>query len=231
MQTYNCLILCGGQGTRIREYNSNIPKSLLEVGGKRFIDHLLLQFKEFNIVLCTGYLSNHFENLFSNSQTVNISKEKKPLGTGGAILNAIKYIDNCDSFLVINGDSYCDFKINNFINSYKTEKCDLMILATDNYDNHSDFGMIEIRDKKIVKFHEKSSHLVKGSLKNCGIYMIKKELLNIFNHNCSLEKDIIPTLVKNYHCSIHKISEKVYDIGTPKRIAIANKYINSQKRT
>ena len=231
MQTYNCLILCGGQGTRIREYNSNIPKSLLEVGGKRFIDHLLLQFKEFNIVLCTGYLSNHFENLFSNSQTVNISKEKNPLGTGGAILNAIKYIDNCDSFLVINGDSYCDFKINNFINSYKTEKCDLMILATDNYDNHSDFGMIEIRDKKIVKFHEKSSHIDKGSLKNCGIYMIKKEILNIFNHNCSLEKDIIPTLVKNYHCSIHKISEKVYDIGTPKRIAIANEYFNSQKRT
>jgi NDP-sugar pyrophosphorylase family protein len=228
MQTYNCLILCGGQGTRIREYNSDIPKSLLEVGGKKFIDHLISQFKEFNIILCTGYLSDHFENLFSTSQTINISKEKKPLGTGGAILNALNYIDNCDSFLVINGDSYCNFDINNFINSYNTEKCDLMILATDNYDTHTDFGMIETVDKRIIKFHEKSSELVKGSLKNCGIYMIKKELLKMFNYNCSLENDILPALVKNYHCSIHKISNKVYDIGTPERIAIANEYFNKK---
>jgi D-glycero-alpha-D-manno-heptose 1-phosphate guanylyltransferase len=231
MQTFNCLILCGGQGTRIREYNSDTPKSLLEVGGKRFLDHLLLQFKEFNITLCTGYLSNHFENLFSNSHTINISREKEPLGTGGAIINALNHIDNCDVFLVINGDSYCNFKINNFVNSFITEKCDLMILATDNYDNHSDFGMMEIIDKRIVNFHEKSSQKVKGSLKNCGIYMIKKELLKAFNHNCSLEKDIIPSLVQNHHCLIHKISEKVYDIGTPERIAIANEYFNNQNRT
>jgi NDP-sugar pyrophosphorylase family protein len=61
--------------------------------------------------------------------------------------------------------------------------------------------------------------------------MIKKELLKAFNHNCSLEKDIIPSLVQNHHCLIHKISEKVYDIGTPERIAIANEYFNNQNRT
>ena len=96
-----CLILAGGFGTRIKNVEPLIPKSMIKIKGVPFIEHQLFflknnGFKDF--ILCVGYKSDIIINYLKNGKKLNIniqySIEQKPLGTGGAIKNASKLLPN-----------------------------------------------------------------------------------------------------------------------------------------
>ena len=60
---------------------------------------------------------------------------------------------------------------------------------------------------------------------NCGVYIAKKRVFENYEvANISLENDIIPEILKNYKCYSHNVHSKVYDIGTPERIKIAENF-------
>ena len=104
-------VLCGGQATRLYPITKTIPKSMVLVAGKPFLEHQIYLFKKnkiFDIVLCAGFLADQIEEYFGNGKKfgVNIkySVEKEKLDTGGALKNAIHLLD--DQFFIIYGDSY-----------------------------------------------------------------------------------------------------------------------------
>ncbi|MCJ7509172.1 MAG: sugar phosphate nucleotidyltransferase, partial [candidate division Zixibacteria bacterium] len=110
------LILCGGLGKRLRPLTRKIPKSMLPVAGKPFLEYLIKLLKQNGIkeiILCTGYLHNKLKDYFGDGEKfgVNIqySREHFPLGTGGAIKNAEKLIKS--RFFVLNGDSYINLNL------------------------------------------------------------------------------------------------------------------------
>ena len=108
----DALILCGGQGTRFRAVQEDIPKALAPFRGSAFIDLLLddLVSQGFErIILATGFLSNQIEDHVKsrNDAEYIISLEPKPLGTGGAIKFAAGHFRS-NPVLVMNGDSKID---------------------------------------------------------------------------------------------------------------------------
>ena len=107
------MILCGGQGTRFRTVREDIPKALAPIQGTPWIDILLDDrvaqgFRR--IILATGHLSDQIEHHVKQrtDREYIISKEPKPLGTGGAIKFAEKHFLS-DDILILNGDSRIDF--------------------------------------------------------------------------------------------------------------------------
>ena len=124
------LILAGGIGERLRPITNNIPKPMVPVNGKSFLQYHIEELKRAgikDIVLCTGYLSNKIQEYFGDGSKFDVkikySIEKKPLGTAGAIKNAEKYVNN--TFLVLNGDSYLKIDYNKLINFHKSKKAKL----------------------------------------------------------------------------------------------------------
>lgn len=80
-------ILAGGFGVRLKSRTSDMPKLLAPI-----------------------------ENVFSTSENVSVFREEEPLGTGGAIKNALKFASHSDDFLVFNGDTYMKWIcINSFL--------------------------------------------------------------------------------------------------------------------
>ena len=229
MQINHCIILCGGRGTRLREFNLTDQKCLIHINGVPFIEYLLKQFSQYKITLCTGHLGEQVEVYYRDNKNIILSREKKPLGTGGAIINALGKIKD-DLIIISNGDSFCEFDLNHATKIFLEKDIDFLMITTDNFKDLGDYGMVEINEKSRIKsFNEKPSNAGLDNLMNCGVYIAKKRVFKNYEvANISLEKDVIPEIVKNYKCYSHNVHSKVYDIGTPERIKIAENFFKKQ---
>lgn len=71
---YTAVILCGGQGTRIRGVADNLPKPLIPIGGKPILWHIMKTYSFYGIkkfVLCLGYKGETIIDYFENYHTRN----------------------------------------------------------------------------------------------------------------------------------------------------------------
>lgn len=220
------VILAGGFGTRLGELVKDKPKPMMDINGHPFLEYLIKYLKKIGItkfILCTGYKHESIAEYFTNGSKFGIeisySREYEPLGTGGAIKNALSLLN--DVFLLQNGDSITFFNLNDFYDFHKTHNS-CSVLAV-NQENSSRYGGIVLGQNALVeKFHEKNSgEKDLPVLINAGTYIVRKDviLLKNFNDNFSLEKDLLPNLV--YQKKLYAYATKAYfcDIGIPEDLA------------
>lgn len=108
-------ILSGGLATRLRPMTETIPKALVEISGKPFIDRQLTLLRNKGIrhvVLCLGYLGEQVEQSVGSGERWGLKVEysydgPELIGTAGALQKARGYLS--DPFWVLYGDSYLDF--------------------------------------------------------------------------------------------------------------------------
>jgi NDP-sugar pyrophosphorylase family protein len=106
------VILAGGLANRLRPLTEKIPKALVEVAGRPFLEHQieLLKRNAINdIILCVGYLGEMIQKRYGDGAALGVRIRysfdgSKPLGTGGAIIKALALLP--DAFFVLYGDSY-----------------------------------------------------------------------------------------------------------------------------
>ena len=110
------IILAGGLGSRLRNKTKYIPKPMICINGKPFLevllDHLLDSgFK--HVVLSVGYLSkiimHHFGNNYKGIK-IKYAEEERLLGTGGAINFAFNFCVN-EHVFILNGDTFMDLNL------------------------------------------------------------------------------------------------------------------------
>ena len=221
VEKVDCIILCGGKGTRLRETIGETQKVMADVEGKPFLDILLERFKNQGIrrvILCTGYKSEEVEVYYKNNDfglEIVISKEEEPLGTGGAIKNAIRYVQS-DSFFALNGDCICDADLNAFYTFHQSQGANATLLVS-RIKNNKDFGVIVMDEQNnILAFKEKEVLAV--ALVNVGIYCFKKDIASFMpsEKKFSIEYDGFPRFV-GHDFKGFIIDESFLDIGTPDR--------------
>jgi NDP-sugar pyrophosphorylase family protein len=107
-------VLAGGLATRLRPITEKIPKALVEVAGRPFIDHQLGLLHDNGIrhvVLCLGYLGEMVRDHVGDGGRYGLSVDysfdgDKLLGTGGALKRAAAHLG--EAFWVLYGDSFMD---------------------------------------------------------------------------------------------------------------------------
>ena len=118
--TPDAILLCGGAGLRLRSVIGDAPKGMASVAGRPFLELLLRQLRRHGFeraILAVGYrkdvIQSHFgERAFGLHLAYSV--ESSPLGTGGALRNAADLIES-DSVLIMNGDSYTDADLSEFV--------------------------------------------------------------------------------------------------------------------
>lgn len=178
--TKEAIILCGGLGTRLRSVISDVPKPMAPIKNKPFLAFVLEYLKKQNIsrvVLAVSYKYEIIQEYFGNSylgMQILYSIEKEPLGTGGAILEALNLI-NSDSCYVLNGDTFFDINLDRLKldNSY-------ICVALKPMKNFDRYGSVDIDNNSYISaFNEKK--FTSNGLINGGVYLIKKNIFNSFN--------------------------------------------------
>jgi len=219
-------ILAGGLGTRLQSIVSDRPKPLAEIGGKPFLEHQLVILKEHQIrefVLCVGYLHEQIIEHFGDGSRwdveIEYSIEEHPLGTGGAVKHAERFVDG--TFLVFNGDTHFKCDLSRLIQSHQRlvneTKC-LATIALTKVGNPSRYGTVELDDDgMIVDFTEKSGNPVSQYI-SAGVYAMEPSLLQRIptEKKVSLELDTFPKFVSEERSLAGCLLEGFFiDIGTP----------------
>jgi len=196
------LILAGGLGTRLGKITERIPKVMVGIKGRPFLEYLIQQLKIYNIekiILCTGHLKEKVKNYFGNGAVfgVNISysEENKPFGTGGALKFAQNLVLEND-FIVMNGDSLFAIDLVELMN-FHFKKNALATIALAKAQDSFRYGSVSIsKDNELQSFVEKEG-MLNAHLINGGIYIFNKKILDFIpkGKNISLEKDIFPKLI------------------------------------
>jgi len=178
--TKEAIILCGGLGTRLRSVISDVPKPMAPINNKPFLAFVLEYLKKQNIsrvVLAVSYKYEIIQEYFGNSylgMQILYSIEKEPLGTGGAILEALNLI-NSDSCYVLNGDTFFDVNLDRL----KLDNSDICV-ALKPMKNFDRYGSVDIDNNSYISaFNEKK--FTSNGLINGGVYLIKKNIFNSFN--------------------------------------------------
>jgi len=219
------LILAGGRGKRLRPLTDKIPKSLIPINKKPLIQYTINYLKKFGIneiIICSGYKSRQIQNFLKKKKNfgckIEYSVEKNPLGTAGAIRNAIKNLSD-ESFLVINGDIITNIDLKKILKKPNTIAANEL---------KTKFGTMEIKNNKILKFNEKTD--VQNVWMNPGLYHLSTGILKILPRKGSLEAEIFPKLAKNK--SLHTVKFKNvlwHSIDSFKDIELSSQEINSKK--
>jgi len=98
------VLLVGGQGTRLRPLTEWLPKPMLPIANRPFLEHQIDHLREHGverIILSCGYLPDAIRDHFGDS--LEYAVEDEPLGTGGAVRYAGDMLT--ESVIVFNGDS------------------------------------------------------------------------------------------------------------------------------
>jgi len=201
------VILCGGQGTRIRDVADDIPKPMIPIGGKPILWHIMKTYSVAgceDFVLCTGYKGNVIKEFFLNYEAyvkdftislgasgfivphgnhgetnwrVTLADTGVTAMTGARVKRIKKYIGDDEYFMLTYGDGVSDVDIKALINFHKTHG---KILTITGVRPPARFGEMEMDgDGKILEFNEKPQA---GSGRISGGYFVcRREIFDYLN--------------------------------------------------
>jgi NDP-sugar pyrophosphorylase family protein len=200
------------------------PKSMASIAGRPFLELLLRQLRRHGFqraILAVGYQNNVIQSYFGGRAfglNLAYSVESSPLGTGGALRNAAPLIES-DAALIMNGDSYTEVDLCEFVADYRESRADVSVVVAPS-DGRADCGSVRVDGNgKLASFEEKQGPFYAPHL-NAGIYMVSRHMLYEIppGHEVSLERELLPRwlregkVVKGFVCL-----GRCVDIGTPER--------------
>ena len=170
------IVLAGGKGTRLKSVYSEGPKPMVPINGVPFLTILmdyLVKSGISKIILATGYMHDTIADYYGSSfQSCSLaySVEKEPLGTGGAIAQAMDKVTSTE-VLVLNGDSFFGIDLPSFYQEF-SESGGHVQLALKRLPDIARYGTVSLAENgAIAAFNEKGG---KGDgLINGGIYALK----------------------------------------------------------
>ncbi len=222
-------VLAGGLGTRIRATLGETPKVLAPINGRAYLDHLLERLAPLGpdrVVLCLGDRAErviaHVKMSLPKGLTVETVIEDHPLGTAGALRYALPHLTT-DPVLIMNGDSWVDTNLGEFVAEHRRRQSQASILCAEVADA-SRYGRVEVNGRGAVsRFIEKDPTVTGEAFINAGLYLFSKEVLARIKSGAgsSLEYDVLAKLpAGTLHAHVVKDAAFV-DIGTPEGLASA----------
>ncbi len=222
------IVLAGGLGTRLKSVTQDIPKPMIDINNKPFLQYILDYLSNFQlkkIILSVGYQYETILNYFNkqyNNLTLFYSIEDKLLGTGGAIKKSLSFIEG-EKVLILNGDTFFKIDFFKFLDFHNKKNADLSI-ALKYMKNFDRYGTVEIdKENRITGFQEKG--FKKYGLINGGSYLIKTDILQDIKlpEKFSFEQDFLEKYYKKLKCYGIIFNEYFIDIGIPSDYLIAKK--------
>ena len=222
------VILVGGQGTRLRPLTATRPKPMMPLVDRPFVAHQiahLVRYGIHDVVFSCGYRPDALEAYFGDGTAFGVRlryvTDPIPLGTAGAVANAVPAFDHPDDVLVLNGDILTDLDLEAFRQSHAAAGAAGSIALTPVTDP-SAYGLVRLRaDRAVAEFLEKptEAELIPGEpyLINAGTYLLSQEVIATIpsGRSCSIEREIFPVLADHGRLFGYPSTAYWRDIGTP----------------
>ena len=196
MKINQAIIVCGGYGKRLGKITLKTPKRLIKVKKFTVLDHIIKNLTRFGIdrvILLCHYKYETFKKKYHNHEIFGAKvlciKEKKLLGSSGALLNAKKKLNK--NFIFCNGDTFFDININDLISDFLKKKNLSAFVALKKLKSTKGKDTFKLGEKyRLLQDKKKKSKLI-----NSGIYVLSKKIIPDLVKIGSLEKNVFPKLI------------------------------------
>lgn len=246
-------ILCGGQGTRLREETEYRPKPMVDIGGYPILWHIMKTYAHYGyekFVLCLGYKGNIIKEYFLNYEAMNsdftislgsskgiayhssyhdqnfevtLANTGLETMTGGRVKKASKYLQDDELFMVTYGDGLSDININKLLNFHRSHG---KLATVSTMRPTSRFGLIDIGSNNIVNsFAEKPKS---DGWASAGYFVFDRRVLDyIGQDDCILEREPLETLAKERQLMAYQHDGFFFAMDTFREYQMLNELWNS----
>ncbi len=211
------IILAGGLGTRLRSVVSDVPKPMASVAGRPFLELLLSSLRAKGVtraILSIGYKSESIISYFQShplGMNIDYEIEARPLGTGGAIMAALRQARE-DYVFVFNGDTYLELNLGAVAALWPGDRTPIVVARA--VPDAERFGRLQISGDRISRFlgcGQKGPGMI-----NAGCYLISP---NIFDSeelpiSFSFEQDFL-MMRPSLSIRAYVAQGRFIDIGVP----------------
>lgn len=235
----DAVLLVGGEGTRLRPLTRTRHKSLVPVANRPALAWLLERLAQAGVTRAVLALGKGGEGLASAAAAPGLSPipvelvvEGEPLGSGGAIRNAVRQAGVQGRFLVANGDVFCGFDLRPFVDAHVERRAELTIVLVELPDP-TGYGVAEVTEEGWVRrFVEKPPPRGRGrALVNAGVWIFEPELVaEIPAGAVRVEETLFPTLVAAGRHVLGAVASGLWaDLGTPERYLALHRHLLAER--
>ena len=228
------LILAGGFGKRLRPYTEKVPKVMIEIAGKPMLLWQIEWLKAHGIrelVLCVGYLKEVIMDAIGDGSELGVSVEyaieEEPLGTGGGLKNARRFVEGEEFFLATNGDVITNLDPWRLVEKAREGFSGVLALVQ----LPSPYGVvITAPDGRIERFVEKP--LLPDYWINAGVYCLTPEVFDYLPDKGDVERTGFPELARDGKLAAVKFTGVYWHaIDTYKDVETASRELETYKDT
>jgi NDP-sugar pyrophosphorylase family protein len=231
MQT---VVLAGGLGTRLWPLTKETPKPMVPVRNVPYLEHQLRLFAKqalTEIVILTGYLGEQIEDYFGDGSrlglSVRYSRERQPLGTGGALREAGDLLD--EAFLVVYGDSFLPIDYAAVGRALLESKAiGLIVVYRDLTGETSVRPNVALGpENRVTRYDKQADDDPELRYIEAGVLAFRRSVLEFMPADgvVSLEQEVYPRLIARGALIGLPTTQRFYDIGTPERLRLIEDYL------
>jgi len=223
-------VLAGGLATRLRPFTEAMPKAMVEVAGRPFIDHqldLLRRHGMRHVVLCLGYRGEQVEAHLGDGASRGLELRysydgPRLLGTGGALKRAAPLLG--DVFWVLYGDSYMDIDYAAVLEDFRAR--DLLGLMTVlRNEGRWDRSNAVFRDGRLVRY-DKRRQAPDMTYIDYGVALLRAAALDRVPAGAAYDlADLYHGLVEEGLMAGHEVTQRFYEIGTPEALEETRRHL------
>jgi len=229
------IILAGGQGTRLRSVVSDVPKPMAPVAGRPFLAWILDYVKSQGVervILATGHLHFVIDEFFGNRWNgigIHYSLEEQPLGTGGAMRQALSLVEHRQA-VALNGDTCFLTSFAELLAVHDRERCPLT-MALKPLSDFDRYGSVIVERNRIAEFRAKGP--CERGLINAGTYILERDLFSQIPDlpsKFSFETDVLEARIATVPIAAAVQDAFFIDIGIPEDYRAAQTLIPAHIR-
>ena len=227
-------ILAGGLATRLRPLTEKLPKSLVLIQGKKFLEYQL-EFLKANgvtdVVLCIGHLGEQIEKNFGDGGKFGVKirysdEGKKLLGTAGALKKAEKLLE--DEFFVMYGDAFLFLDFPNLMCYFKNQNKSALMAVYKNRGRYDKSNTVV--EGNFVRRYSKQDKTGEMEYIDYGANILQKKTLELvpMDRPYSLE-ELFLILIEQNELLAFEVKERFYEIGSPGGLKEFRKYVSRNR--
>jgi N-acetyl-alpha-D-muramate 1-phosphate uridylyltransferase len=222
--SFPVVILAGGLATRLRPLTEKIPKALVEVAGRPFLEHqldLLKQNAITEVILCLGYLGEMIEQRYGDGEAIGVRIRYSfdgpiLLGTGGAIKRASTLLP--DAFFVLYGDSYLPIDFQAVATAFIESGQPALMTVYANVDAWDTSNVWFEQDR--IRLYSKREKLPEMRFIDYGLMVCSRQIFDDSPSDVPFNlADTLETLSRNGQLAGHEVYQRFYEIGSPSGLA------------
>ncbi len=193
------VILCGGRGARLGEHSAQVPKALIEIGGRPVIWHLLKVYAHQGLndfILCLGHLGEEIRGYFRDHEAdepwrVTLADTGLDTNTGGRILRVQRHLNGEENFCVTYGDGLADINLRALVDFHCSHDRIATLTAVQ---PRSPFGLLHLDGQgAVTAFAEKP--LLKEWI-NGGFFVFHRRIFEFLTEDSVLEQAPLERLAR-----------------------------------